>query len=61
VDPLAGGETTVEAYRKKAQEICAIPNDEQPFMCFDLTFISTLLREGFGLNDGKKIKVSPSL
>ncbi|KAI8042492.1 hypothetical protein M5D96_003805 [Drosophila gunungcola] len=57
VDPLAGGETTVEAYRKKAQEICAIPNDEQPFMCFDLTFISTLLREGFGLNDGKKIKL----
>lgn len=58
VDPTAGGETTVEAYRKKAQEICAIPNDEQPFMCFDLTFISVLLREGFGLNDGKKIKVS---
>ncbi|XP_068159286.1 ectonucleoside triphosphate diphosphohydrolase 5 isoform X2 [Drosophila tropicalis] len=57
VDPLAGGETTVEAYRKKAQEICAIPNDEQPFMCFDLTFISTLLREGFGLNEGKKIKL----
>jgi len=26
VDPLAGGETTVEAYRKKAQEICAIPS-----------------------------------
>lgn len=61
VDPLAGGETTVEAYRKKAQEICAIPNDEQPFMCFDLTFISTLLREGFGLNDGKKIKVGVTL
>lgn len=57
VDPTAGGETTVEAYRKKAQEICAIPNDEQPFMCFDLTFISVLLREGFGLNDGKKVKV----
>ncbi|XP_017023997.1 ectonucleoside triphosphate diphosphohydrolase 5 isoform X1 [Drosophila kikkawai] len=57
VDPIAGGETTVEAFRKKAQEICAIPNDEQPFMCFDLTFISTLLREGFGLNDGKKIKL----
>ncbi|KAH8377709.1 hypothetical protein KR093_006750, partial [Drosophila rubida] len=57
VDPTAGGETTVEAYRKKAQEICAIPNDEQPFMCFDLTFISVLLREGFGLNDNKKIKL----
>ncbi|KAL7738762.1 hypothetical protein ACLKA6_001395 [Drosophila palustris] len=57
VDPTAGGETTVEAYRKKAQEICAIPNDEQPFMCFDLTFISVLLREGFGLNDSKKVKL----
>ncbi|XP_032591628.1 ectonucleoside triphosphate diphosphohydrolase 5 isoform X2 [Drosophila grimshawi] len=57
VDPTTGGETTVEAYRKKAQEICAIPNDEQPFMCFDLTFISVLLREGFGLNDSKKVKL----
>ncbi|KRF77983.1 ectonucleoside triphosphate diphosphohydrolase 5 isoform X1 [Drosophila virilis] len=57
VDPTAGGETTVEGYRKKAQEICAIPNDEQPFMCFDLTFISVLLREGFGLNDSKKVKL----
>lgn len=57
IDPFAGGEITVEDYRKKAQEVCAIPNDEQPFMCFDLTFISVLLREGFGLNDGKKIKL----
>lgn len=57
VDPFAGGEITVEDYRKKAQEVCAIPNDEQPFMCFDLTFISVLLREGFGLNDGKKVKL----
>lgn len=57
IDPIKGGEITVEDFRKKAQEICAIANDEQPFMCFDLTFISVILREGFGLNDGKKVKV----
>ncbi|XP_073823962.1 ectonucleoside triphosphate diphosphohydrolase NTPase isoform X1 [Musca autumnalis] len=57
IDPFAGGEITVEAYRKKAQAVCAIPNDEQPFMCFDLTYISVLLHEGFGLGEGKKIKL----
>lgn len=57
IDPFAGGEITVEEYRNKAREVCANANTEQPFMCFDLTFISVLLREGFGLNDKKKIKV----
>lgn len=57
IDPFQGGEITVSAYRKKAEEICSIANDEQPFMCFDLTFISVLLREGYGLGDSKKIKV----
>lgn len=58
VDPILGGEITVEAYRKKAREVCATANDEQPFMCFDLTFISVLLNEGYGLAETKKIKVS---
>ncbi|XP_014087972.2 nucleoside diphosphate phosphatase ENTPD5 isoform X1 [Bactrocera oleae] len=57
IDPFQGGEITVSAYRKKAEEICSIANDEQPFMCFDLTFISVLLREGYGLGDSKKIKL----
>lgn len=57
VDPFAGGEITVEDYRKKAEEVCATPNDEQPFMCFDLTYISVLLHEGFGLSKTKNIKV----
>ncbi|XP_055917344.1 nucleoside diphosphate phosphatase ENTPD5 isoform X1 [Eupeodes corollae] len=57
IDPFAGGEITVEDFRKKAREVCAIPNDDQPFMCFDLTYISILLREGYGLSDTKKIKL----
>ncbi|XP_067621269.1 nucleoside diphosphate phosphatase ENTPD5 isoform X2 [Eurosta solidaginis] len=57
IDPFQGGEITISAYRKKAEEICSIANDEQPFMCFDLTYISVLLREGFGLGDSKKIKL----
>lgn len=57
VDPFAGGEISVEDYRNKAREVCAIANTEQPFMCIDLSFISVLLREGFGLTDKKKIKL----
>ncbi|XP_037958644.1 ectonucleoside triphosphate diphosphohydrolase 5 isoform X2 [Teleopsis dalmanni] len=57
IDPFAGGEISVDSYRKKAQDVCATPNDEQPFMCFDLSYISVLLREGFGLSDAKKIKL----
>ncbi|XP_036321845.1 ectonucleoside triphosphate diphosphohydrolase 5 isoform X1 [Rhagoletis pomonella] len=57
IDPFRGGEITVSAFRKKAEEVCSIANDEQPFMCFDLTYISVLLHEGFGLGDGKKIKL----
>uniref|UniRef100_A0A1A9Z9D0 nucleoside diphosphate phosphatase n=1 Tax=Glossina pallidipes TaxID=7398 RepID=A0A1A9Z9D0_GLOPL len=57
IDPFQGGEITVESFRKKALEVCQTPNDEQPFMCFDLTYISVLLREGFGLGDKKKIKL----
>ncbi|XP_063701256.1 ectonucleoside triphosphate diphosphohydrolase 5 [Culicoides brevitarsis] len=49
VDAIAGGETTIKNFHNQAREACASPNTEQPFMCLDLTFISTLLEYGFGL------------
>lgn len=58
IDPFEGGEIYVSDFRKKAQEICAIPNTDQPFMCFDVTFISVLLEEGFGLKPQTKLKVN---
>lgn len=57
IDPFKGGEVTVEAFRKIAEEVCQTANDEQPFMCFDLTYISVLLHEGFGLSADNKIAV----
>lgn len=49
VDAITGGETTIKNFHNQAREACASPNTEQPFMCLDLTFISTLLEYGFGL------------
>lgn len=54
---IEGGEIPVIKYREGAQEVCRIANTDQPFMCFDLTYISALLKEGFGLQDHKKIKL----
>lgn len=42
---------------KKAKEICAIPNTDQPFMCLDLTYIAVLLQDGYGLRPQTKVKV----
>uniref|UniRef100_A0A336M055 CSON009347 protein n=1 Tax=Culicoides sonorensis TaxID=179676 RepID=A0A336M055_CULSO len=49
VDAITGGETTIKNFHNQAREACASPNTEQPFMCLDLTFITTLLEYGFGL------------
>jgi len=51
---LGGGEITVGKFRDGAKEVCRQANTDQPFMCFDLTYISTLLREGYGLDNSKK-------
>lgn len=57
VEPTIGGEIAVGDFTKKAQEVCAAPNTEEPFMCLDLTFISVLLTDGYGLNPQKQIRV----
>lgn len=58
VDPFKGGEIAVAEFTKKAREICATPNTDQPFMCLDLVFISVLLQDGYGLKPQTNIKVS---
>lgn len=54
----AGGQTTVKNFYLQAREACASPNAEQPFMCFDLTFISVLLEYGLGLRPSTTVRVS---
>ncbi|KAJ8670736.1 hypothetical protein QAD02_001995 [Eretmocerus hayati] len=51
VDPFKGGIITIGSIRKAALETCEYANTDQPFMCLDLTFIYTLLHDGFGLDD----------
>ncbi|KAG5674465.1 hypothetical protein PVAND_004435 [Polypedilum vanderplanki] len=57
VDPYLGGENTVADFSKKAREVCATANADQPFMCLDLVYISVLLQDGFGLKPQTNIKL----
>ncbi|XP_055546156.1 ectonucleoside triphosphate diphosphohydrolase 5 isoform X2 [Wyeomyia smithii] len=57
VDPFQGGEATVHDFMMRAREVCQEANVEQPFMCIDLTFISILLEEGYGLKPKTPLKL----
>lgn len=49
---------TVGQFLEKAKEVCATADVDQPFMCLDLAYISTLLTDGYGLDTTTKIDVS---
>lgn len=57
LDPFTGGEVTLQEVVEKAQLVCATANVDQPFMCLDLVYISTLLQDGYNLKPSTKIKV----
>jgi ectonucleoside triphosphate diphosphohydrolase 5/6 len=58
VDPFTGGEVQVSDFSKKAREVCANPNSDQPWMCLDMVYISVLLQDGFGLKPSTNVRVS---
>lgn len=55
IDPFTGGVVSVRDFHDAANKTCATPNTEQPFMCLDLTFITVLLQQGFGLSPDKTL------
>nr|CAD7590673.1 unnamed protein product [Timema genevievae] len=57
IDPFSGGVVSVKDFQKAAITTCDTPNTEQPFMCLDLTFISVLLQDGFGLKPDTKLNL----
>lgn len=59
-----GGWVQVKQFRLAAEEWCKIQPDEiglehwKPWLCMDLTYIYSLLSDGYGLLDEKNIHVS---
>lgn len=55
IDAEEGGTVTVQDYFDSATKACASPSKEMPWHCSDLTFISTLLHDGFGFNKETRV------
>ncbi|KAM9783192.1 ectonucleoside triphosphate diphosphohydrolase 5-like [Neosynchiropus ocellatus] len=59
IDGLSGGTLEVRDFRRRAKEVCNKTADaRQPFLCMDLTYISSLLRDGFGFQDASKLQLT---
>ncbi|XP_059480536.1 ectonucleoside triphosphate diphosphohydrolase 5-like isoform X2 [Neocloeon triangulifer] len=57
IDEVEGGILTVGQYFDAAKSSCNTPNTDQPLMCLDLTIISVLLKDGFGLDMNTKLNL----
>lgn len=55
IDEMKGGQVKVSQFKEVAETVCKQANTEQPFMCLDLTFIWSLLENGFGLRPDTKV------
>lgn len=54
----AEAEVAVEEYYHAAERICSSPDQENsPFLCLDLSYISAMLIEGLGLRREQKMRV----
>ncbi|KAL7304164.1 hypothetical protein TKK_0003462 [Trichogramma kaykai] len=61
IDPFTGGTVTVDDLYNEALKSCEYPNTDQPFTCLDLSFIYTLLHDGFGLEKTTKINMKKKI
>lgn len=57
IDPFIGGTVIIKDLHKEALKSCEYPNTDQPFACLDLSFIYTILHDGFGLDKNTKLDV----
>ncbi|KAF5302325.1 hypothetical protein FQA39_LY10364 [Lamprigera yunnana] len=55
IDEMKGGLVKVSEFKAVAETVCKQANVDQPFACLDLTFIWSLLENGFGLRPDTNI------
>ncbi|NXL65241.1 ENTP5 diphosphohydrolase, partial [Chordeiles acutipennis] len=61
IDYEQGGVLQVKDFERKAKEVCDNMeryNSASPFLCMDLTYITALLKEGFGFKDNTLLQLT---
>ncbi|NXR99466.1 ENTP5 diphosphohydrolase, partial [Oxylabes madagascariensis] len=61
IDYERGGVLEVRDFERKAKEVCDNMeryNSASPFLCMDLTYITALLKEGFGFRDNTVLQLT---
>ncbi|KAG1941765.1 ectonucleoside triphosphate diphosphohydrolase 5 [Pimephales promelas] len=61
VDEARGGAVKIRDFRKRAKEVCnRAPKRSQPneFLCMDLTYITCLLKDGFGFKESTVLQLT---
>ncbi|XP_058471715.1 ectonucleoside triphosphate diphosphohydrolase 5-like [Solea solea] len=61
IDPTRGGAIEVRDFKKRAKEVCNKMTKYRaisPFLCMDMTYITCLLKEGFGFKDNTVLQLA---
>uniref|UniRef100_A0A8C1NMN3 nucleoside diphosphate phosphatase n=1 Tax=Cyprinus carpio TaxID=7962 RepID=A0A8C1NMN3_CYPCA len=61
IDGSRGGTVEVRDFKKRAKEVCNKMTKYRPispFLCMDMTYITCLLKEGFGFKDSTVLKLT---
>ncbi|KAL4641800.1 ectonucleoside triphosphate diphosphohydrolase 5-like [Arapaima gigas] len=64
IDGNQGGAVEVKEFKKKAKEVCNRMSKYaplSPFLCMDLTYITALLKDGFGFKDSTMLQLTKKL
>ncbi|XP_024146919.1 ectonucleoside triphosphate diphosphohydrolase 5 [Oryzias melastigma] len=61
IDGVKGGAVQVRDFRKRAKEVCSSMTKSppsSPFLCMDLTYITCLLKDGFGFKESAVLQLT---
>ncbi|XP_058235312.1 ectonucleoside triphosphate diphosphohydrolase 5 isoform X1 [Hemibagrus wyckioides] len=64
VDEDRGGAVRVRDFKQRAKEVCSkvsMYNPDYPFLCMDLTYITCLLRSGYGFEEKTVLELTKKL